>query len=169
MIENKNFVLRKWTLDDSKLLAENANNIKIWNNVTDAFPYPYTEQDAIDYISSVMNEEKQLNFAIAINNNIIGGIGIVPRNDVYRVTAEIGYWLAEQYWGMGIMQKAVKEVTNHIFNNFEIIKIFAGVYEYNTQSMKVLDKAGFIKEAILKKGAVKNNKIVDLHYYSLFK
>ncbi|MDR0363876.1 MAG: GNAT family N-acetyltransferase [Bacteroidales bacterium] len=164
------FVLRKWRLEDAESLAEQANNIKIWNNVRDYFPHPYSLQDGKEYIGMVLSQSNPaVNLAIAVEGKAVGGVGMVIFNDVERVTAEIGYWLGERYWGRGIMTGAVKQMSQYVFQNFDVIKLFAPVFEFNTASMRVLEKAGYQKEAILKKAAVKNGKIIDIHYYSLFK
>ncbi|MDO4726005.1 MAG: GNAT family protein [Porphyromonadaceae bacterium] len=167
---NINFELREWRLTDSASLAENANNINIWNNLRDYFPYPYTENDAVRFIEMCMNKPKPAtDFAIVVENKAVGGIGIILQNDVERITAEIGYWLGEGYRGRGIMPEAVKQMVTYAFETFSLQKIFASVFDFNTASHIVLQKAGFELEAILKKAAIKNNKIIDLHYYSLFK
>lgn len=166
-VEQHNYIVRAWTLADSKSLALHANNVNVWNNLTDAFPSPYTEADAVAYITSVLEKPQQLDFAIEVDEQVVGGVGVFPRDNVYRLTAELGYWLSETYWGRGIMCNVIQQIASYVFDNFDIIKLFAGVFEYNTPSMRVLEKAGFTKEAILKKGAIKNNKIIDIHYYSL--
>ncbi|MCL2073199.1 MAG: GNAT family N-acetyltransferase [Marinilabiliaceae bacterium] len=164
------FLLRKWQLSDIKSLAENANNINIWNNVRDYFPHPYTEKDAQDFIQMVLNKPEPLtDFAIEIEGEAVGGIGIVPQTDVHAITTEIGYWLGEKYWNRGIMSSAVKQMVKYTFENFPVTKIFAPVFEFNIASMRVLEKAGFVREAILKKSAIKNGKTIDLHYYGLIK
>lgn len=169
-IERERYILREWKLDDSASLAIYANNIHIWNNVRDYFPHPYTQADGIAFISKVLAKPKPTtDFAIEIDGQAVGGISIVPNEDVERITAEIGYWLGEPFWNKGIMTNVVLDMANYTFSNFAISKIYAPVFEYNHVSMRVLGKAGFVKEAILHKAAIKNNKVIDLHYYALFK
>ena len=164
------FLLREWRMSDKKSLAENANNIKIWNNVRDYFPYPYTEDDAEQFIYSVIiKPNPQTDYAIEIDGQAVGGIGVVPQTDVSRITIEIGYWLGERYWNRGIMTNAVKQMVEYTFKNFSVTKIFALIFDYNSASMRVLEKAGFVREAILKKSAIKNNQTIDLYYYGLIK
>ena len=164
------FLLREWRLSDKISLAENANNINIWNNVRDYFPYPYTEEEADKFLKMVTDKPNpKTDFAIEVGGQAVGGVGIVPQTDVHAITAEIGYWLGENYWNRGIMTNAVKEMVEYTFKKFPITKIFAPVFEFNTASMRVLDKAGFYKEAVLKKAAKKNDKTIDLYYYGLFK
>lgn len=164
-----NYILRPWELTDSKSLAENANNINIWNNVRDFFPFPYTEQDAVDYIQMVSGSKRVTNFAIVVDGKAVGGIGFIPGMDVERLNAEIGYWLGEDYWGKGIMTNAVKDTVEYIFRYTEIIRLFTSVYEFNTGSMRVLEKTGFRKVGVFTKAAIKNGKIIDMHHYELVK
>ena len=165
-----NFILREWRLSDSMSLAENANNINIWNNVRDYFPYPYSEEDGKQFIEMVLNKPKPTtDFAIVVDGKAVGGIGIVLKDDVERIGAEIGYWLGENYWNKEIMTKVVREMIEYVFLHFPLQKIFSPVFDFNIASQKVLQKAGFEREAILKQAAIKNDTIIDLHYYSLLK
>ena len=166
----KIFILREWKVSDITSLSENANNINVWNNVRDCFPFPYTEQDARQFIDMVSAKPKPVtDFAIVINGQSAGGIGINLNSDVERISAEIGYWLGEPYWHKGIMTEVVKEMTAYCFSHFPLRKIYAPVFEFNTASQRVLQKAGFTKEAVLKQAAIKNNRVVDFHYYSLIR
>ncbi len=165
-----NFTLREWNLSDSESLARHANNIRIWNNVRDLFPHPYNSTDGVIFISAAIAKPRPaVDLAIDVNGKAVGGIGIVLQHDVERISAEIGYWLGESFWNKGIMTAAVEKMIKYAFTNFPIRKLYAPVFEYNHASMKVLQKAGFEKEAILKKAAIKNSRIVDLHYFSLIK
>ena len=164
------FELREWRLSDVASLAENANNINVWNNVRDYFPYPYSEKDGEQFIEMCLNKPKPAtDLAIVVDGKAVGGIGIVLQNDVERIGAEIGYWIGENYWNKGIMTKVVKEMTEYVFLNFPLHKIYAPIFDFNIASQKVLQKAGFEREGILKQAAIKNDKIIDLHYYSLLK
>lgn len=166
-MEEITFKLRKWQPSDKASLAEHANNIHIWNNVRDHFPHPYTEKDGEQFIYMVLEkQDPATDLAIVIDGKAVGGVGIVLQHDVERITAEIGYWVGERYWGKGIMTQVVKEMTGYVFEHFPIRKIYATVFDFNTASQKVLKKTGFEREAILKQAAIKNGKIIDLHYYS---
>lgn len=159
----KNYLLREWSLSDKISLAENANNINIWNNVRDYFPYPYTVEDGEQFINMVLSKEPPFtDFAIDVGGKAVGGIGIVLNPDVERISAEIGYWLGEYYWNRGIMTNVVKEMVDYAFSHFPIKKLYAPVFDFNRASQRVLEKAGFEKEAILKQAAIKNGKIIDL-------
>lgn len=165
-----NYQLRAWTQEDVPSLTLHINNINIWNNTRDGLPHPYTEEDAKTFIKmNIEHEGPEENFAIDINGKAVGGVGFVMGNDVERISAEIGYWLGEKYWGQGIMASVVKDAVEYAFENLPVSRIFAGVFEYNIPSMRVLEKAGFTKEAILKKAVIKNGKVLDFHYYALLK
>ena len=167
---NKDFILREWKLSDKESLAENANNINIWNNVRDYFPFPYTVDDGEEFIKMVLNKPKpSVDFAIEIEGKAVGGIGIVLKSDVERISAELGYWLGEKYWNKGIMTNVIKEIVDYTFSNFPVKKLYATVFDFNKASQKVLEKVGFEKEAILKQSAIKNEMIIDLHYYGLIR
>jgi Acetyltransferases, including N-acetylases of ribosomal proteins len=163
-------ILREWRLSDKVSLAENADNINIWNCVRDYFPHPYTVKDGEEFISMVVNRgDPPVDFAIEIEGVAVGGIGIVLKPDVERIAAEIGYWIGEKYWNRGVMTEAVREMARYSFRTFQIEKLYAGVFDFNIASQRVLEKAGFEKEAILKRAAIKNGNVIDLHHYGLIK
>lgn len=169
-IGGQGYVLREWQYSDCDSLAANANNVKIWNNVMDHFSYPYTKQDAFDYISMVKAMPAEpMRFAIEVDGKAVGSIGFSSEGDIERITAEIGYWLGEEYWGRGIMPEVVKEIARYAFEHFHYEKVFALVFDYNPASMRVLEKAGFKLEAVLHKAAVKNGKVIDFYYYSMMR
>ena len=160
-IEGDGYVIRELNYSDCESLAENANNEKIWNNLMDHFPHPYTKQDAFDYISMVKAMPgKPMRFAIEIDGKAVGSVGFGSEGDVERVTAEIGYWRH------GVMWHVVRDLTTYAFENFHYQKIYAIVFDYNQGSQHVLQKAGYKLEAILHKAAVKNGKMVDFYYFS---
>lgn len=166
---NGNFLLREWRLEDAVSLARNISNINIWNNVRDGLPYPYTERNAEEYLHVVSEKPYVQDLAIVIDHEAVGGIGFIPLCDVERYSAEIGYWLGEDYWNRGIMSEAIRQVVEYVFRETDIIRLFASVYEYNPASMRVLEKAGFTRQAVLRKAAVKNGKVIDMHYFDIVK
>ena len=168
-IAGDGFILREWRNSDSSSLAENADNIKVWNNVRDYFPHPYTQADARVFIGTVQGRTPQTDFAVVVGGRAVGGVGFVPQSDVERLSAEIGYWLGEPYWGRGIMPRAVTAVAEYVFRETEIIRLFAPVFGFNRTSMRVLEKAGFEKAGVMRRAAVKNGQITDLYYYELLK
>jgi RimJ/RimL family protein N-acetyltransferase len=168
-IKTNLFELRPWQIEDIASLAENANNINIWNNVRDSFPHPYTIEDGQAYITMDMQRPYIQNLAIVIDDKAVGGVGIVPQTDVERFSAEMGYWIGEYYWGKGIVTEVVKTALNYFFSHREIVRIYAFVYEYNISSMRVLEKAGFRKVGIMEKAVYKNNKFLNTTYYEILK
>jgi RimJ/RimL family protein N-acetyltransferase len=163
-----NVKLRELRQADAFYLAQLANNKKVWDNVRDYFPHPYTESDAVAFLKS-QNEKKQKNFAIECDGKFCGVIGLILQKDVYRKSAELGYWVGEPYWGRGIATKAVAQIVQYGFDELNLVRIFAGAFEYNVGSMRVLETNGFEKEGIAKKAVLKNEKFWDEHRYSKLK
>lgn len=163
--------IRPWKITDAESLSLALNNKKIQGNLRDGLPYPYTAADAEDYISSALNAEKdsQYAWAITVDDKAIGSIGVFRRDNIHRRTAEMGYYVAEEYWSKGVGTKAVRDVCEYIFENTDIIRIFAEPFAYNTASCRVLEKAGFELEGILRKNAVKNGEVLDMKMYALVK
>lgn len=156
-----NIILRPWQPEDAQALANVANNRNIWNNVRDRLPSPYTVTDALQWISHSKKDTIHTNFAIVYNDEVAGSIGCIRKEDVYRKNIEIGYFIGEQFWGKGIATKAVGLLLEYIIKHTDAIRIYAEVFEYNKASMKVLQKNGFYLEGIRRKGAIKNNVLVD--------
>jgi RimJ/RimL family protein N-acetyltransferase len=163
--------IRKWKLSDAKDLASALSNTKIQDNLRDGLPYPYTEQDGVDYISAMLSadENETFAFAITIDGKAIGSIGVFRQGNIHRQTAELGYCIAEEYWGKGIMTEAVKQICKYVFEKSDIIRIYAEPFAYNTASCRVLEKAGFQYEGTLRNNAIKNGKVIDMKMYSLLK
>lgn len=166
-LTNHEIILRPFTIADSKKLAELCNNKMIWDNLRDYIPFPYSEINAKDFIQSCQTENPQLTFAIEFNNELVGTIGLVKQTDIYKFTAEIGYWIGQPYWGKGITTNAVQLITEYGFHTLGLQRIFSGVFDYNKASQRVLEKAGFKLEGIFEKAVIKNNKICDEYRYGL--
>ncbi len=147
------------------------NNKNIQNNLRDGLPYPYTADDAEEYIVSMLSADKTKTFAFAItvNDIVIGSIGVFRCDNIHSRTAEMSYYVGEPYWGNGFATSAVKQICKYIFDNTDIIRIFAEPFAYNTASCHVLEKAGFQFEGTLHSNAVKNGKIIDMKMYALVK
>lgn len=156
-----NVVLREWKKSDAAALAKLANNKKIWDNVRDRLPYPYTKNDAKEWLSLVKKQKTVTTFCVEADGEVAGSIGFTLKDDVYRKNAEIGYFIGEQFWGKGIATEAVKQLVGYIQKKIDVIRIYAEVFEYNKASMKVLEKNGFYLECIRKKAAIKNNVVLD--------
>ncbi|GAA4272308.1 GNAT family protein [Aquimarina gracilis] len=161
------FRLRSWTIDDLDNLVKYANNYKIARNLTNKFPYPYTKQDGVNFINFASNVSENRIFAIEIDGKACGGIGLHPQSDIQCKNVEIGYWLAEPFWGRGIMTKAIKEVVAHGFANMEIDRIFARPFGSNIASQKLLEKSGFVLEAKFDKTFFKFGEYEDELIYAV--
>ena len=159
--------LRELEITDKKKLAELCNNKKIWDNLRDYMPFPYTEDNANDFIKYCQGENPQYTFAIEYNGEFVGTIGLVRQTDIYKLTAEIGYWIGEPYWGMGIATKAVQLITEYGFNELGLVRIYTGVFAFNKASQRVLEKVGFKLECIFEKSVYKNDRIYDEYRYGL--
>lgn len=157
--------VRPWKFSDKEALARYANNRNIWINLRDAFPNPYTLDDAEVWLNMVVNKKPVTQFAIEVDEKSVGAIGFIIKEDVQRIQAEIGYWLAEEYWGKGIAARALKAVTEYAFKNFDLKRIYADVFEWNKGSMRVLEKAGYELEVRQKKSVIKNGEIIDQFVY----
>jgi ribosomal-protein-alanine N-acetyltransferase len=160
------YIIRDWSMGDAPSIAKYANNRKIWMNLRDAFPYPYRLQDAESFISRVIEANPITVFAIATQSEAIGSVGLMVGKDVHRYTAEMGYWLAEPFWGKGIMTQAVKSMSSYAIRNLKLHRIFAEPYSTNPASARVLEKAGFICEGILRSNVFKDGKVLDQYLYS---
>jgi len=163
------YQIRSYEINDQIALMKYANNDKISKNLRDSFPYPYTEKDADLWISAATNQNPELNFAIANSEELIGGIGLMFQPDVYRFSAEIGYWIGEPFWGKGIASLALIALSKYAFEQFDLNRIFAGVFQGNKASMRVLEKSGFVLEGRLRKSVYKENRFKDQLMYSILK
>lgn len=163
--------IRKWELSDASDLAVALSNTKIQDNLRDGLPYPYTEQDGKEFISAMLSADKNdtFAFAIVVNSKVIGSIGVFRQGNIHRLTAELGYYISEEYWGKGIMTEAVKQICQYVFDKSDIIRIYAEPFAYNMASCRVLEKAGFQYEGTLRSNAIKNGKVIDMKMYSLIK
>lgn len=152
---------RPHRIELAKEFAELKNFPEILDNGYDKVPNPYTEKDAIEFIDQQIGKKPDERFLIYWNDELAGEIGITLKEDVFRLNAEIGYFISEKFWGKGLATKAVKKMTEYTFVNFDIIRIMAGVFDFNKPSMKVLEKNGFHLESIRKNSVIKNEKIID--------
>jgi len=168
-IQLGNYKIRSYERNDKNALVKYANNDKISKNLRDSFPYPYYEEDAQAWITAATNQNPEINFAIANSDELIGGIGLMIQPDVYRFSAEIGYWLAEPFWGKGIASLALVALSKYAFEKFDLNRIFAGVFQGNKASMRVLEKSGFKIEGRLRNSVYKDNCFKDQLMYSILK
>jgi len=160
--------LRNWIPDDAVSLARHANNSRIAAMMRDAFPSPYTLEDAHRFISTATGPTPNLFLVIEVKGEAVGGIGIHPLDDVKRRSAEIGYWLSESLWGKGIVTDAVRFLVPVAFERYDIVRLQAGIFSNNPASMQVLEKCGFIREAIHRNAITKNGALLDEVMYVHF-
>lgn len=165
------FALRPWRLDDAVLMQPYANNPKVAQNLRNGFPMPYTLDDARSFIESCVANDgnRRILRAIEIDGMPVGSIGVFLGSDVYEKTAEIGYWLAEPYWGRGIMPRAVRQICAQAFAQFDLECIYAEVFSCNPASCRVLEKVGFTREGIKRRGVYKNGRVMDGVLHTLLK
>jgi [ribosomal protein S5]-alanine N-acetyltransferase len=150
--------LRRLVLEDAPVIARLINNKKVWDNLRDFIPHPYTEVDGASFISMTIAENPPLTFGIIWQDALCGVIGLVPQRDVYRHSAEIG-------WGNGIGTEAVRLITEYGFEVLGLTRIFTGVMSHNPASMRVLEKNGYVLEGIFKNGILKNEALTDEYRY----
>lgn len=163
------FSLQKWNDLHIPALIKHANNQKIAANLRDSFPNPYTENDAKQWIEMNRHKDPPTSFAIEVNEAVIGGIGVHSKADVYRKNVELGYWIAEPYWNLGIATAVVRQMVNYTFKTIDVSRIYACVFESNKASMRVLEKNGFKLEGILEKSVYKNGKLLDEYIFALLR
>ena len=158
--------IRSWRAEDAASVVSNANNRNVWRNLLDGFPHPYTLADAENWIRLASGGKPETHFAIEVNGMAVGGIGFHMLDDVYRRTARIGYWLGEAYWNRGIATEALAALTTYALSRFDFARIEATVFEWNTASGRVLEKAGYTLEARLRKRTTKDGRTVDEFMYA---
>jgi [ribosomal protein S5]-alanine N-acetyltransferase len=162
-------VVRDFRPSDAASLVEHANNRKIWLNLRDRFPSPYTEADARSFFERLSQLSLPTVWAIEVDSQAVGGIGLELLSDVERVSAELGYWLGERYWNRGIVTEAVREVTAEAFRRLDLTRIFALPFADNIGSIRVLEKAGFVLEGTLRQSAIKDGTIRDQRLYAAYR
>ena len=162
----KRCTIRDYRMSDAESLAKQANNRKVWFGLRDAFPHPYTIEDAKKFLHGSVPGLPRIHFCIDINGEAAGGVGLRPGEDVHRHTAELGYWLGEEFWGRGIMSEVVPAFLDYSFKEFALQRIFAMPHSSNPTSARVLEKAGFVFEGRLHKNVLKDGQILDSLLYA---
>jgi ribosomal-protein-alanine N-acetyltransferase len=161
--------VRSWDWRDRDAIVRHANNRNVWINLRDRFPHPYTIDDSRRWLESVVGLEPETNFAIAVADEAVGGIGFTVQHDVARSSAEIGYWLGEAFWGRGITTEALIAVTNYAFSNYDVCRLYAHVFAWNDASARVLEKAGYVFEGRMRKAVIKDGQTIDQLMYAMIR
>jgi RimJ/RimL family protein N-acetyltransferase len=160
-------LLRPWREHDRAALVRHANDRRIWRNLTDRFPHPYTDEAAVEWLARNRAEEgPPHNLAIVVDGEACGGAGLEPRSDLARRTAEVGYWLGVAFWGRGLATAALRLLTAYAFERFDFARLEASVLAWNPASGRVLEKAGYAREARLRQAAFKDGELVDTFLYA---
>ena len=159
--------VRSWEWRDREAIVRHANNRKVWLNLRDRFPHPYTNADARNWLEMVVGVRPENSFAIAVDDEVVGGIGFTVQPDVGHRSAEIGYWLGEEFWGRGIATQALIAVTDYAFANYDLCRMYAHVFEWNPASARVLEKAGYEFEGRLRKSVTKDGHTIDQLMYAV--
>ena len=165
-LETSTCVVRSYRPDDAASLAAHGNNRKIWLNLRDRFPHPFLESDGAAYIAAVLGRPDPTSFAIAVDDRAIGGISLRVGTDIERSSAELGYWIGEAFWGRGIASAAVAAVTDFGFRELRLARMFAVPFAHNTASHRVLEKAGYEREGVLRASAIKDGQLLDEYLYA---
>lgn len=155
-------------MSDVYSIAENANHREVWINLRDRMPYPYSVDDAVDWLRGVESENPRLSFVIDVDGQAIGGIGLVPGSDIERCAAEVGYWIGPAYWGRGIATVALKRICDYAFRDLGLLRLFAVPIAWNAASFRVLEKAGFAREGIMRNACIKDGKVADMVLYAKY-
>jgi len=163
----KEIQLRRLVKSDTSQIAKLANNKKVWDNLRNYIPFPYKTEDAEFFIELTEKENPEQTFGIITDSNkLCGVIGLVMQKGIYRLSAEIGFWLGEEPWGKGIATKAIELITTYGFEQLKLERIHAGVFDFNIPSMKALEKNGYQKEGVFRNSIIKNGKICNEHRYA---
>ena len=166
LLEGTRCRVRSWQKSDAESLLRHANNLKVARHLRDRFPHPYTWRHAVDFIEHAAHADPLTNFAIESAGEAVGGVGFVPGTDIERYSAEIGYWLSETMWGRGITTEAVTLVTGYVFHVRNMLRLFAVPFADNHASRRVLEKAGYECEGILRASSVKSGEPRDQALYA---
>ena len=158
--------VRSWRLQDRTSLVRYASNRNVWINLRDRFPYPYTDEDARIWLEYVLQHRPETNFAICVDDEAVGGIGFSFDTDVGYRSAEIGYWLGEEFWGRGIATQCLIAFTDYAFSNFDLCRLYAHVFDWNKSSARVLEKAGYVQEGRLRMSVTKDGRTIDQLLYA---
>jgi [ribosomal protein S5]-alanine N-acetyltransferase len=158
--------IREWRAEDRSALLRLADDRRVWRNLTHRFPHPYTGADADFWLDLQQRSTPATNWAIDLDGAAVGGVGVKPGEGVFAKNGEFGYWLGQPYWGRGLMTAVVRVVVEHIFATTELQRLESPVFEWNPASMRVLEKCGFEREAVLRRSVFKDGQLIDAVLYA---
>ena len=164
-----NCLLRPLVAADAESLARHANDHGVWQNLRDRFPHPYALADAEAYIAHTATRPVQTSFGIVVEDQAIGTIGLMLGADIARQSAEVGYWIGREFWGRGIAVEALRAITRHAFETLSLARVFAVPFATTTRSARVLEKAGYVMEGVMRHSAVKDGKLLDQLLYAAYR
>jgi ribosomal-protein-alanine N-acetyltransferase len=137
-------------------------------------PKPYTAHDGAWFVN-FCNERKKI-FGKTMEwcirdetHRLIGGIGLQGNSNEGLHREVIGYWLAKPFWNQKIMSRVIPAFCEFVFNRDKYVRLEAHVYVSNIASCRILEKAGFVKEGIMKKFIFKDGIYIDTYLYALVK
>lgn len=159
-------ILRPPRLTDASAIAQHANDRDIWINLRDLMPHPYSLEDARDWIGHIQMQSPRVNFVIDVNGEAVGAIGLVLGNDIERCSAEVGYWIGAAHWGRGIATNALRRLCRYAFEGLALQRVFATPIARNPSSCRVLEKAGFEREGLMRRACIKDGKVMDMALYA---
>ncbi len=161
--------VREWRRSDERALVDVANNRKVWRNLHHRFPHPFTGAEARHWFSLLAATSEPTHWAIEVDGVAVGGIGLDVGEGIHAKGAHFGYWLGEPYWGRGIMTAAVQATSRYALSRFDLVRLESPVFAWNPASMRVLEKAGFVREGVLRKSVFKDGQLIDQMLYALVK
>ena len=154
--------MRPWRPDDLDSLVRHANNRAIWINLRDRFPHPYTRTDGEEFLDLAATLKPQIFFAIDLDGEAVGGVGVTPNDDIERIGGELGYWVGEEHWGKGLATAAAREMTDYCFGALKLHRVWATPFTRNVASIRVLEKLGFRHEGTLRESAIKAGRLESM-------
>lgn len=158
-------VLRPWRIEDLGSLVRHANDARVARTLRDLFPHPYREEDGERWLTHVTESGRANNLAIEVDGRAVGGVGMIPGEDVHRLNAEVGYWLGHAYWGRGIMSDAIRAFSDHLLEDRGFLRLEAPVFAINPASARVLEKSGYARESVQRCAAIKDDRLIDVWLY----
>lgn len=169
-LRTPNCLIRDWRHSDARALARHANNEKIWRNMTDQFPFPYTVENAEDWIATCLGRPAgSVEAALEVDGEACGAIGLRLGVDIQRFSGSLGYWIGEDLWGRGLVTEAVRAFVVHAFAEFPLERISAQMFASNHASARVVEKCGFTLEGVKRHGAFKEGRFCDMKLYSVLR